>query len=749
MAHGSQDDYGSYGSVPTAGQDVTPVSGSGARPMDLHATAADFGGQVGQAVENVGKTGEEVANQWNGLIAETQANQSELGYIKAQGDLKAKYTQYEGLQADAMRPQYEQESMALQAQYKANLSPFAGKMFDANTRRTLANDISEYSGYAAGQVKQANLNTQKALQVNAANSMGNLPSALDDAQVGAQVGKATFAQNAISDLNGDSSIATGKDENHRLTFPDTPQGQAAQARYKEQLDSSIAPIYMTAAKTIADNQGAAAAATWAQRHWDMMPDKAKVQMNQFLAPKMVNEDIDGAIATANTALADNREKQLVSNVPKSPLAPTSSTENPPLSVRNNNPGNLRDSSTGQFRVFDTPEAGAAAMQSDLTAKISGNSPAMERNFGKNYSPTLSNVITTWAPASDKNDPKAYIDTVSKETGVAPNQVLTVGDIPKLQAAMAKVEAGGSSGKINTQQSQQQYSNDYERLTAERQSFVDNAVNAITQRRGTDIGLIATTQKRAEANIDAQIRVAKGALDSDQKNVQDAIDGSLTKGQVPMTLEQLRATSNMAPLLDKVQREQPEFYNSILTRIAKAQHADATQNSPNAYDAIQSTLDQSKPYGRQERIEYLSKGLGSDNPGYSISQKDFNDAKPAVDLTDGQSTLSEKMKQIAQANGNLDGKGQERAVQWYNQVMTARKANQATGDKAMPDSDFFDSTKNPALPSPAMPSRQQQINNVAAEKAKQTPPPIITTKEQRDALPSGSVYMRDGQQYTKQ
>jgi len=226
-----------------------------------------------------------------------------------------------------MRPQYEADTLALQSKFRENLSPKAAESFDAATRRAAATDISNYAGYAAGEVKKQNLTTHQALQTTAIASAGDLQTVLNDTQFGSNIGKIIHAQNAISDINGDASIATGTDPNTgRLKFADDEQGQAAQARYNEQLDSKIAPLYTTAAKTIADNQGAASAAMWAQKHWDMMPDKAKVEMNQFLAPKMVNEDIDGAVVTANSTMAANREKQIASNVPKSPTEPTQSTD---------------------------------------------------------------------------------------------------------------------------------------------------------------------------------------------------------------------------------------------------------------------------------------------------------------------------------------------------------------------------------------------------------------------------------------
>lgn len=114
----------------------------------------------------------------------------------------------------------------------------------------------------------------------------------------------------------------------------------------------------------------------------------------------------------------------------------------PLSVRNNNPGNIRGKD-GAFVKYATPEEGQQAMANDLSVKIGGKSAAMKAKFGDNYQPTLSNLIHTWAPTNE-NDTTAYINTVAKETGIAPGQVLTQSDIPKLQAAMTKVEGGQSA-----------------------------------------------------------------------------------------------------------------------------------------------------------------------------------------------------------------------------------------------------------------------------------------------------------------
>ena len=112
----------------------------------------------------------------------------------------------------------------------------------------------------------------------------------------------------------------------------------------------------------------------------------------------------------------------------------------PLSVRNNNPLNIRDSATGKFKQFSNQQEGLQSTVDDLTAKITGNSRAMQAKFGKGYQPTLSNIISTWAPPSENNT-NNYINYVSQKTGIKPDQILTTADINKIMPAMAEMEGG--------------------------------------------------------------------------------------------------------------------------------------------------------------------------------------------------------------------------------------------------------------------------------------------------------------------
>lgn len=112
-----------------------------------------------------------------------------------------------------------------------------------------------------------------------------------------------------------------------------------------------------------------------------------------------------------------------------------------LSVRNNNPGNLRPvgQSTG-FQQFSSPEEGMNALKGDLLTKIKGNSKAMTANYGQGYSPTITNIISTWAPPTE-NDTQSYINFVSQKMGVSPDDPLTPEQADALSQAIIQMEGG--------------------------------------------------------------------------------------------------------------------------------------------------------------------------------------------------------------------------------------------------------------------------------------------------------------------
>lgn len=112
-------------------------------------------------------------------------------------------------------------------------------------------------------------------------------------------------------------------------------------------------------------------------------------------------------------------------------------------LRNNNPGNIRHDGTRwqgervpstdrSFKQFTSMAYGYRAMFKLLT------------NYARLHNcRTIRKIISRWAPPSE-NDTAAYIDTISRLTGIAPDQIIDIAShdqMCSLVAAMSRVENG--------------------------------------------------------------------------------------------------------------------------------------------------------------------------------------------------------------------------------------------------------------------------------------------------------------------
>lgn len=693
-----------YNPVPT--EQNTGNFGGG---FNVKATPEDFGSQVGEAVTKVGDTGIDLVQKRQGMINDTAMVKADSDFATKVGEIKGKYTSLTGMAAYNSFPQYQNDIKQAFQDSRAGLPLLAQHGFDMLATRSMANHIADGSSYASSQLKEANRDSYSSL----ANTQ--LQSLLDP-DVASNPDRAQYHIDSVK-----YAVGAQVDENHpglktdpktgSVSFDEsTPSGQQGKAQLQQNLDSYLTQAYKNKYDTLS-NMNVMDAYDKYQQERGEMPRAAQVALDSSFAPKIFDAHVQNG---ANTALAQASQDH--ANLLYNPQS-----DNQLLSVRNNNPGNLRDPSTGQFRVFNTQEEGATAMQSDLTAKISGNSPAMEKNFGKGYSPTLSNVITTYAPTSENNT-SAYINTVSKETGFAPDHVLTSTDIPKLQAAMSKVEAGGSSGGTVIASVPKSYGTnpdgsplsiaDYYRthsqdVLAKGDAYAERIMPG-------DLAMKRAVRQTLENQMNKIIANESAQKLLDNKNIMRGINGELTQNKPPETEAELRAIPGMGPLLDKVAVNDPKFTEGIPTMISKMSRQNVTTNSSNGYDTILRTLETDKNPNAIRSVDNLDRQLGRSD-GTGINMKDYNDAKSAIELDSIlKDTISKHMKDITNANGNLDGKGQQRAIQWYNQVMGAYKKNEALGDKKDPD--FADKISQPDGPvyTPPIPSRMTQISNWAKE-----------------------------------
>ena len=130
-----------------------------------------------------------------------------------------------------------------------------------------------------------------------------------------------------------------------------------------------------------------------------------------------------------------------------------------LADRNNNPGNIRPVGGGGFRMFESALHGWSAMKNQLMRYFTGKTTGRALQ-------TVRDIVSTWAPAGDNNDPDLYAKQVAGWMGVSPDAVLNLTNpntMATLMQSMARKEgysnwnsplahqAAGSNGGATVQQ----------------------------------------------------------------------------------------------------------------------------------------------------------------------------------------------------------------------------------------------------------------------------------------------------------
>lgn len=106
-----------------------------------------------------------------------------------------------------------------------------------------------------------------------------------------------------------------------------------------------------------------------------------------------------------------------------------------LADRNNNPGNIRPVGGGGFRAFGSALEGWEAMKNQLMRYFTG------KTTGRMLQ-TVQDIVSTWAPAGDNNDPQLYAKQVAGWMGVSPDAVLNLNNpntMASLMQSMARKE----------------------------------------------------------------------------------------------------------------------------------------------------------------------------------------------------------------------------------------------------------------------------------------------------------------------
>lgn len=700
------------------------------------ATPGAFGAQVGEAVEGLGNTAGQIVQKYQGMINETSATNAETELIKRNAEAKGKFMSTEGLESLNALPSYQETLSNNYNDIRSTLPMGALRQFDMLALRQNANYNSDAEGYTSTQVKRANMASQSSL-INASQVAATDPNVANNPQrIGEQLGNVTFAHGAMLDEN---TPGLQKNADGSVGYADTPEGQNLKTALQGQIDHSKGVIWQNAITTQA-NQDPIKAQNFYEQYKDSIPVAAQQRIESFLDPKVQSWN---AGSLTNGALLDAQVKHQQMLL------------NPPASGTNSFPNNLGNVKTAEGSANGTQQFQNPATPTDgviLTAN----------NLRNNYQGlTLQQIAQKWTgESSDKVS--AWLNNASTASGIAANAKPDLSN-PASLAALVKgisvaekspqdralfndqvigqgVQAslnGGSPTLLSPNKPTRFATNadgspvtqaDY--YAAHREEILAQG-EAMAERDFPGNPTYRTmVRERLTNQMNAAISSQAGQYKQDNLAVMKAINGGMSNGKTPMTFQELQQIPGVQPLLDRVAIQDPKFSESIDTLISRVARRADDRNSPNAYDTIQRVTIDPNSNNAGNRIssqDHLDKLLGrSDSTG--INMKDYNDSKDLINSSQNwKDFVSKNMKQISTANGNIDGKGQDRAVAWYDQVNALKGANDKKGDQAVPEQEFIKNIQDGITGH--RPTRMEQISNFVKN---------VWNGNQEQAAPSDTV-----------
>lgn len=156
--------------VPYSGVPEVAAANRPAPAIGVDTPLAAFGGASAQATGELGKqlerSGDELfqrAMAMQQLANTSEASEANTGFMIASGDLRAKYGALQGKAAVANYPKFTEDMKGLQDKFSASLTnPMSRRMFDQESRGTMARTIFSAAGHSATENRQWAVGTAKA-----------------------------------------------------------------------------------------------------------------------------------------------------------------------------------------------------------------------------------------------------------------------------------------------------------------------------------------------------------------------------------------------------------------------------------------------------------------------------------------------------------------------------------------------------------------------------------------------------------
>lgn len=388
-------------------------------------------------------------------------------------------------------------------------------------------------------------------------------------------------------------------------------------------------------------------------------------------------------------------------------------------------------------------AGAANNTADFVNPSTPVDGAMlaANNLRNNYQGmTLQQIGAKWTGEPDKA--ADWVSNASKASGIAPDAVPNLNDPGQLQKVLkgmniaenAPAKAANFSDDVISKGVQaslagQQpstskpapnpmptsaYQTQADYMAANRPALIENAREWAQKNYPNDPTMENMAKQRVDNMISTAVQAQTASYKQDNQTVMKAISGDMSNGNPPTSIQQLRALPGISDVMNRVAIQDSKFYDGIDRMVGQMASRNTTINSPNGFETIMRSSDPINPttlgpspnsIDSQDKLNSL---LGRSD-GNGINVKDYNDAKPLMEASqDWKDYVHQNMQTIANANGNIDGQGQARALQWYQNTMQGYKS--ASGQQNFDVKDYIQKLTDAA--SPPAPSRMEQLSNWA-------------------------------------
>ena len=728
-------------------------------PQSANASPQAFGSQIGNATAKFGENITEQADHFRGMLNETAATDADVELAKRVGQIKGEYMSLSGSNAVNAFPKYQQDLENARQEIRSTLTGGALKAFDSLSVRPIANHIADGSTYMAGQARAAQRESGASLQNINIEALRDPQNAANPKRVQYHIDTAIYGLQMSLDENAPGMKTD--EQTGKVSFDEsTPEGKAAKANYEAKLDDIITQAQTNRFTALAKDDLWGAHSLY-QEVRPSLPKEAQVHLDATFAPKIFDAKVDLGKAEI---LADAQQEHA-----KILFNPNLAAENA-ISTVLTNEGGLSPDGHAIYGIDKRWHPTEFAKAQELAEKEGAES--VQQYAGDFYKREYYDKkgigdlpANTQAIVMDGivNHYPGFGDELiaAAKNGATPQQLIDMRrqEYARLNAKGNPEYTNAFAGWNNRLDSLQQdigkdpYGTKPSYATNERGAPLSDAdyykansdkvlakVDALAElKMPGDLALKKAMRETISNYMNKVIKAQDAQIDQDNITVLRAIMGGMTKGEVPMTRQELENIPGISDVLERVKYNDPKAYMQINTQISKAAKGITDRNSPNGYDTIMRVLKDGKQPNSIKSIDHLGNLLGKDD-NRGINMKDFEDAKKSIDSSAAwKNFLSEHMTQLTNAGGNIDGQGQARAIEWYNKVNDAKKANDAKGEKAIPEEEFIKQLGGGqhAL-SPKPPGRMQQISNWVKEKSGMGHISVVSPDGVRGVIPAEQI-----------